>query len=126
MRDERFAAEIYGLFYISFEDGSISLTGYALPQKTPAYLTAALRAPPHLAVCLSACHSADGEKPSQKDDVWDDLDAYLDLGENEKEKDLSGSLVLADASMLDPACADAKSPLHMQLLMQKQAVLRNV
>ena len=28
--------------------------------------------------------------------------------------------------MLDPACADAESPLHIQLLMQKQAVLRNV
>ncbi len=54
-------------------------------------------------------------------------DAYLDLGENENEKDLSDLLVfLADAAMLDPACADAESPLHIQLLMQKQAVLRNV
>ena len=56
----------------------------------------------------------------------DDLDAYLGLGENENEKDLSDLLVLADAAMLNPACADAESPLHIQLLMQKQAVLRNV
>ena len=58
--------------------------------------------------------------------MWDDLDAYLGLGENENEKDLSDLLVLADAAMLNPACADAESPLHIQLLMQKQAVLRNV
>lgn len=141
---------------ISFEGGNVSLTGYALPQKTPAHLTAALRAAPHLAACanyadtapekplrlifcaehlptaiqaaacLSACHGADEEKSGQKDDVWDDLDAYLGLGENENEKDLSDLLVLADAAMLNPACADAESPLHIQLLMQKQAVLRNV
>ena len=141
---------------ISFEGGNVSLTSYALPQKTPAHLTAALRAAPHLAACanyadtapekplllifcaehlptaiqaaacLSACHGADEEKSGQKDDVWDDLDAYLDLGENENAKDLSDLLVLADAAMLDPACADAESPLHIQLLMQKQAVLRNV
>ena len=55
------------------------------------------------AACLSDYHSADGEKPGQKDDVWDDLDAYLDLEENENEKDLSGSLVIADAAMLDPS-----------------------
>ena len=141
---------------ISFEGGNVALTGYALPQKTPAHLTAALRAAPHLAACanyadtapekplrlifcaehlptaiqaaacLSACHGADEEKSGQKDDVWDDLDAYLGLGENENEKDLSDLLVLADAAMLNPACADAESPLHIQLLMQKQAVLRNV
>ena len=141
---------------ISFEGGNVSLTSYALPQKTPAHLTAALRAAPHLAACanyadtapekplrlifcaehlptaiqaaacLSACHGADEEKSGQKDDVWDDLDAYLGLGENENEKDLSDLLVLADAAMLNPACADAESPLHIQLLMQKQAVLRNV
>ena len=119
-------------------------------------MTAALRAAPHLAACanyadtapekplrlifcaehlptaiqaaacLSACHGADEERSGQKDDVWDDLDAYLDLGENENAKDPSDLLVLADAAMLDPACADAESPLHIQLLMQKQAVLRNV
>lgn len=141
---------------ISFEGGNVSLTSYALPQKTSAHLTAALRAAPHLAACanyadtapekplrlifcaehlptaiqaaacLSACHGADEERSGQKDDVWDDLDAYLDLGENENAKDLSDLLVLADAAMLDPACADAESPLHIQLLMQKQAVLRNV
>lgn len=90
---------------ISFEGGNVSLTSYALPQKTPAHLTAALRAAPHLAACanyadtapekplrlifcaehlptaiqaaacLSACHGADEEKSGQKDDVWDDLDA---------------------------------------------------
>ena len=94
---------------ISFEGGNVSLTSYALPQKTPAHLTAALRAAPHLAACanyadtapekplrlifcaehlptaiqaaacLSACHGADEEKSGQKDDVWDDLDGLAEV-----------------------------------------------
>lgn len=112
---------------ISFEGGNVSLTSYALPQKTSAHLTAALRAAPHLAACanyadtapekplrlifcaehlptaiqaaacLSACHGADEERSGQKDDVWDDLDAYLDLGENENAKDL-------------PTCSFSRTP----------------
>ena len=140
---------------ISFESGSVSLTGYTLPQEPPAHLTAALRAAPHLAACanyadtapekplrlilwaehlptavqaaacLSACHGAGGENPGQEDSVWDDLDDYLELEGSRSEKDLSNRLVLADAAMLNPACLDAESPLHIQLLMQKQAVLRS-
>ena len=48
---------------ISFEGGNVSLTSYALPQKTSAHLTAALRAAPHLAACANYADTAPEKQP---------------------------------------------------------------
>lgn len=129
---------------------------YALPNEPREELAAALRAAPHLsacaayanadpgkplrlilcteslptaaqaAACLSACHGAgETETAAQDDDLWIELDGELDLDEDTPAVP-SGSLVLADAAMLDLSSIEVETPLQMQFAAQKQAALRGV
>lgn len=132
--------------------GTAAFYSYALPKGPREKLSAALRAAPHLsacaayadtdpgkplrlilcaeslpiaaqaAACLSACHGAgETETAAQDGELWEDLEDALDLDEDAPV--LSGSLVLADAAMLDP---EVESPLLMQAAVQKQSQLRDM
>lgn len=82
------------------------------------------------AAYLSACHGAsETETTTEDNDLWDELKSELDfeLDLNENAPAISGSLILADVSVLDFSSIEAEvSSLQIQAAAQKQAVLRSV